>query len=223
VLAIRCELCGAPTAATDTLLCEHCAGDLPHVGTACVRCAMPLTTPGVCGRCMRADAPISRTIATCEYRFPIDTLVRRLKFRGQIHLARTAAALLAGAVTRQPPLQIDWLLPMPLHPRRLRDRGFNQALEIARYLERHLGIPIASRCCRRARDTAPQTQLSERARQTNMRGAFVLARPPPASSIAIVDDVVTTGASARELARTLLSGGAVRIELWVLARANLST
>jgi ComF family protein len=199
-----CILCLSPaTGPVD--LCRACLDLLPEQGPACDRCASPLLCGQLCGACITRPPPFSRARVPFPYAYPLDAL---------IHLGRIMADRLRDAVP--PP---ECLVPVPLHWRRLVTRGYNQALELARPLARELGVPLCTGICGRSRYTRPQTGLSARDRARNVRSAFRVAPALPYRHIALVDDVLTTGSTARELARVLLSAGAVSVEVWALARA----
>ncbi len=172
----------------------------------------------VCGACQRRPPAFARTVALFHYAPPVDRLIHGLKYHGRLELARILGGLLADALTRRP-VHIDLIVPVPLHRARLRARGFNQALELARPVARRLGVPIDYRCVVRARDTAPQATLAPRARRSNVRGAFVARGRLDRLRIALVDDVLTTGHTADAVAACLRRAGARQVELWVLARA----
>lgn len=176
---------------------------------------------GICGRCQRQPPPFERCTAAFRYEDPLPTLVGGIKFQSKLNLIRLLGELLADALADesqrpgwQPP---EAILPVPLHPRRLRVRGYNQALELARVISRRLAIPINDRCCQRKRATQAQSELDERLRFSNIRGAFEVTSAVP-RRIAILDDVVTTGATVSELARVLKRAGCERIDIWALAR-----
>jgi len=214
LLAQDCVLCGA--ASGDALLCSGCADDLPRLHDACPRCAGPSVGCEVCGACL-ADAPsFDATVAVWRYEFPLDRLVHALKYRGRLPLAAPFGEALAAKVTGR---RVDAVLAMPLAPARLAERGFNQAVEIARHAIRRTGGAGRLELASRIRDTAPQTGLPHDARAANVRGAFACAEPMAGMTVAVVDDVMTTGASLEELARTLKRAGAARVENWVVARA----
>lgn len=150
------------------------------------------------------------------YAFPADALVQAMKYGHQLALAPTLAGLLAeAAATRERP---DVLVPMPLHPLRLRERGFNQALELAKIIARQLGIPLLPRGAERTRATPPQVGLPWNERTANLRGAFSSSLDYAGKHVAIVDDVMTTGASLNELAKALRRQGASEVSAWVVAR-----
>ena len=216
-----CVLCGAPgTDGRD--LCAGCAADLPLNRRACPRCAQPFLIalpPGaLCGTCERRPPPCASSLAAFRYEGPIPELVTGLKFRGKLNLARLLGQCLADAVQASDAPRPEALIPVPLHPARLRERGYNQALEIARQTGRALGLPVATDVCARIAATPPQTGLDARARRDNLRGAFV-ARPPwRLGHVAILDDVVTTGGTVNELGLVLMTAGARRVDVWAVAR-----
>jgi ComF family protein len=216
----RCLLC-AGTAPRGRDLCGDCAADLPTNGYACQRCALPLGggggLSGECGGCRSRPPPFDALVAPYRYAPPLHTLIAELKFGGRLAAGRVMADLLADAlVDRVVP---DLIVPLPLHPRRLARRGFNQAAELAARLSRRLDCPAAFAGLQRRRDTSAQAALDRRARRRNLAGAFVWAgeRPPPAR-VALVDDVVTTGSTASAAARALRRAGANWIEVWAVAR-----
>ncbi len=170
----------------------------------------------VCGECLREPPPFERTIAALDYAAPWSALIARFKFHGAVELAPLFAGLLREAVRDHPAPEL--LLPAPLSETRLRERGFNQSWEIAR----RLGPRADARLLLRIRDTPHQVDLPLERRAPNVRAAFAvepLRRGEIAGrSVVLVDDVMTTGATAAEMARTLLQAGASRVQLWVLAR-----
>ncbi|WJW75722.1 ComF family protein [Thiohalobacter sp. IOR34] len=214
----HCLLCGGP--GSDGLdLCSGCRRELPRPAAACPRCATPLpagTGDRPCGRCLQAPPAFDAARAALLYRPPVDSLITGLKFATRLAHARLLGELLAERLAAEP--RPDCILPVPLHPARQRQRGFNQAIEIARFSARRLGLPLELDSCRRLRATLPQSGLSSGDRRRNLRGAFGLQRPPAGRHIAILDDVMTTGSTADALARVLKAAGAERVELWVCAR-----
>jgi len=207
-----CLLCGAEPG--PELLCPACVADLPALPESCPRCALPSPAGAVCGSCLSRPPNFDATLALWRYEFPCDGLVQALKYRARLALAGFFARSLAS----RPLPEVDLIVPMPLHPRRLADRGFNQALEIARGLARHLGRPIAPRGVLRVKDTPPQTALPYEERAKNVRGAFLCKLDLSGASVAVLDDVMTTGATLNELARALKRAGATRVENLVVAR-----
>ncbi len=209
-----CVLCAAPSGAEP--LCPGCRADLPWLGESCPRCAMPSPGGQVCGACLRDAPAFDRTIALWRYAPNADRLVQAFKYRGRLALASYFARELTGRIEALPTAEL--VVAMPLARGRLAERGFNQAHEIAKRLARLMRIPIATRLVRRTRETADQTGLAPDERARNVRGAFVCEASLAGRRIAVVDDVMTTGASLDELARTLKRAGAAQVENWVVAR-----
>ncbi len=207
-----CLLCGAETG--PELLCPACIGELPALAESCPRCALPSPAGAVCGSCLNHPPQFDATLALWRYEFPCDRLVQALKYRARLALAGFFARNLAS----RPIPEVDLIVPMPLHAKRLAERGFNQALEIARGLARHLGRPIEPRGVLRVKDTLPQTELPYEERAKNVRGAFLCKLDLSGASVAVLDDVVTTGATLNELARALKRAGATRVKNLLVAR-----
>jgi ComF family protein len=158
------------------------------------------------------------TVAVFAYAFPADVLVQGLKFRGDLALAQFLANELHGAVHAASSGAVDLVMPVPLHDARLRERGYNQSMEIARALASRLDVPLAGDACARVRNTAAQVDLPWKERRDNVRGAFSCRQSLDGKSIAVVDDVMTTGATLAEVAATLKKFGAARVVNWVIAR-----
>lgn len=211
--ASRCLLCGDPAAAR--ALCAACWQDLPWLEAPCCRqCAHPLATPGLCGRCLAEPPHFDRVVAATRYHFPVDGLIQACKYGGRLATVRALAAMLAHA----PPGRADVIVPMPLSQHRLRERGFNQALELARAAAAAAGIRVDAGLCLKTRDTTAQTRLPWKQRRKNIRGAFLVPADIAGLHVVVVDDVLTTGATLSELARTLKRAGAASVTGWVLAR-----
>lgn len=210
-----CALCG--THCGPEPLCQECAHGLPELPEHCPRCALPSPRGSLCGSCLANPPHFDETTALWLYEFPCDRLVQALKYRAWLGLASFFAQRLASRATRT----IDVLVPMPLHPDRLAQRGFNQALEIARGLAARTGGVLDPRAAQRVHNTAPQTALPYEERAKNIRDAFETRRDLTGKAVAVVDDVMTTGATANELARVLKRAGAARVHNLVVARAVL--
>lgn len=216
LLPQSCFLCGEGSGAA--LLCAACAKELPALSLgACPVCALPMGEDRVCGPCQRRQPAFDRTVAGFVYGFPVGELVQALKYGHRLQVAGFFAGMLAERLTEGGPLP-DLVLPMPLHPSRLAQRGFNQAVEIARPLTRRLGCRLALTTLVRDIDTPPQVGLPWKARAANVRGAFRCVTSLQGLRVAVVDDVLTTGATLHEVARCLKGRGAAWVENWVVAR-----
>lgn len=221
ILPPTCLLCGAAGAA-GLDLCAGCLGDLPRNLAACPRCAAPSPAGGIgpCARCRAQSPEFDRAFVPFRYQPPVDFLITRLKFGGRLTHALLLGELFAAALAERGDPLPDCIVPVPLHPRRLRERGFNQSVELARPVAHRLGIPLWIDGLRRVRHTLPQVRLDARQRQTNPLGAFALGVPLPGTRIALMDDVVTTASTIGECARVLRAGGATDIEIWAIGRAG---
>jgi ComF family protein len=225
LLPPRCLLCGGAGEVRARDLCRDCEADLPWIDRACPRCGLPLDGGAVlaapCERCRGHAQPHRHCHAALHYEFPADELLAALKYRGALAHARVLGTLLAESLGRHGAgRDVDLLVPVPLHASRLMERGFNQSLEVARFTAERLGLMVDGRALRRLRSTVPQVGLTRVARADNVRGAFV-ADPARVARrhVALLDDVVTTGATVAAAARALLTAGAATVDVWCVARA----
>ena len=205
-------------------LCKGCHGDLPVNRWHCQRCALPLAFQSdtyTCGECLSTPPPFSQTIAPWRYQYPVDGMISRYKYNGQRQYARPLMAGLSEHLSRhlqtRPELRPDLIVPAPMHRKRRRQRGFNQAEDIAEQLSLALNVPWSATRIRRLRHARPQRELGREARLHNLLGMFEVYGAVPAR-IALVDDVVTTGATARMLTTALIDAGAEDVQIWALAR-----
>jgi ComF family protein len=212
----RCELCAAPSG--ERLLCDACEAEILRPSPACPVCALATADGSVCGACLASPPAFDATLAACRYAFPADRLVQAFKYRGRLALATWCAQAIVVARERTGNDVPDALMPMPLAASRERERGFNQATEIARVLAERTGIRLLLGSAQRVRSTDPQASLPWRDRARNVRGAFACDDAVRGLHVAVIDDVMTTGATLGELARTLKAAGAVRVQNWVVAR-----
>jgi ComF family protein len=213
----RCALCGQRTGTLG--LCAGCVADLPFQSRACRRCAIPIATGEVCGSCLDDPPPYDEAIAIFDYVEPVDSMVQRLKFGGDLAYARTLGELMAGELARRAIHRPHRIVPVPLHSGRLVARGFNQAVELARPLAERYGIPLDRTVCARVRATTEQTRLNAVERSSNVRNAFRVHRSVRGEEVAVVDDVMTTGSTLEAVAQALKRAGARWVTVWVCARA----
>lgn len=200
-------------------ICNPCLDDLPwHLGAQCQQCGLH-TNGTLCGHCLKEKPHFDVTHALFTYDYPLDRLLQHYKYREALHLANTFAELMVSRkLSGDTPQKINRIIPMPMHKTRLKERSFNQALEIARLLGKQMQIKLDYTSCQRTRYSPPQASLPLKERIKNIRGVFDCQQTLPGANIAIVDDVMTTGASLNELAKTLKQAGAAHVECWVVAR-----
>ncbi len=215
VFPIPCLLCGLPSHAS--ALCKACMAELPRLGPACQRCAMPLQSAQICGRCLRSPPVQDKAFSLYCYQGSVRRCITGFKYHQQLHNGDMFAANMAAVLSERNTLP-DCLVPIPLHPLRLRQRGFNQAVELARMLSAELGVPCRTDLLQRQKYTRSQSQLPFRQRRRNIRGAFRCEAVSVPEHIALIDDVMTSGHTSAEAARTLRRRGAQIIEVWTIAR-----
>lgn len=200
-------------------LCAPCLADLPLAPPGCGHCALPAPAgPPICSACLAKLPSYSLTISAFDYDFPVDALVRGLKYGGRLAHARLLGTLLGRACAARSAC-VDGLVPVPLHRTREAARGYNQALEIARFVAAETGTALLDGRLRRVRATAAQAGLGALERRRNVSGAFRADRSFTGRRLALVDDVLTTGSTVEAAAQALRAAGAARVEVWVVARA----
>ena len=212
-----CILCESPSHRTLDL-CTSCELELPWLNNQCLLCGIPLPEGNaICGKCLLIKPAFTRCYSAFIYEYPIDRLILEFKTNHKLAIGKILATLLAESFPEgfTPP---DLLIPIPLHKSSYRKRGFNQSIEIAEVLSDTWSIPIDTRNCRRITRTLEQKSLHADDRIRNMRGAFTIDESYNGQRIAIVDDVVTTGATVSEFARLIMSEGAGSAEVICLAR-----
>jgi ComF family protein len=223
VLPPRCVLCGGKGQPPCLDLCADCDAALPVARSRCARCGAGLVAqPGaaVCAACASDPPPYARCVAAFRYASPVDSLVQALKYRRQLTSSRVLGELLARALAADAGM-VDAILPVPLHPLRHAERGFNQATEIARWVARRLDVRCGERLAARVREGPRQVGLPAAQRRSNLRGAFVADRDlVRGRRIAVLDDVLTTGSTATALTEALLDAGAARVVVWCVALAE---
>ncbi len=224
----NCILCDAMC---EQDFCDACLQHLPGIPVHhCPVCLSAFASDQaqlhpsqICGSCLSTPPAYDTTIAALTYTFPVDALIHALKYRAQLAIAPILARLLTDKLQRlESAHKPDLILPMPLHSRRLQERGFNQAIEIARYVAHALNIEINLTGCRRTRNTPPQTELPWKLRHKNMHNAFSCKLDLSDRHVAVIDDVMTTGATLNALAKQLRRQGAAKISNWVVARVQIN-
>lgn len=220
-----CLLCNAHSDCEQDL-CKACAADLPRLQNTCLQCALPLAVHAAvtqlkCGNCLRFAPYYDTTIALWNYQEPVAQLVTHLKFHHQLKYARLLGELLTEELLvrqQQGYVLPEVIIPVPLHVSRLRERGFNQSLEIARFIAKRLQLDIDISSCQRQRATLAQSTIPAAQRKKNMHNAFAVVRPVAAKHVSIIDDVVTTGHTVNEMSKQLRKAGVQRIDIWCCAR-----
>ncbi len=215
----QCLVCGK-NGVPGRDICAACLEKLPRNSPCCPCCAEPLPSVQadgkLCGACSAKAPPFKRIIAPWRYEPPLDTLIQQLKFHRKLTVGRLLGELLAGEIS--PGSRPDLLVPVPLHPRQLRGRGFNHSSEITLFLSRARGIPWSPWQLKKTRETRSQHSLSRKKRQDNLRGCFAFDNSGGHHYVAVIDDIVTTGATAREVSLALKQAGVEQVEVWAIAR-----
>ena len=221
----KCILCRQRSHAASQI-CNDCYQSLPwHVG--CGRCgnSILVTATGThCKHCLLEPPPYQQLISAWQYAFPLSQIISQFKFSDQIHWQKFLSQGLIRQLQQRPDFILpDRIIPMPLHLKRLRQRGYNQANLIAKSIAKHLSIKLNTNLCSRQKYTQPQVELPEKNRRANVRNAFHVAQSLKNLKIAIVDDVITTGSTAASLSQALLGAGAEHIQVWCLTKTSSST
>ena len=215
---ILCEL----NPANETQLCHSCFSDLPWISHACLHCGIPLNnhdpSPLSCPSCQNKPPPFEQAIAPFEYRFPIDQLIQLAKFSNQSHYLNPLAELLCShilslEIASQMP---ELIIPVPMHRKRLLERQYNQAALLGRQVAKKLHIPFNTKLVIKTSNTPHQADLGRKARQKNLRNSFQCSQKPPLS-VAVIDDVMTTGTTAAEISRVLRRAGCQKVYIWTIA------
>lgn len=215
LMPIPCRLCG--TMSQHHTICEVCLQNLPLLGDACPRCALPINNAYLCGHCLLQPPEQDLSFCLFPYLEPIDRLIADLKYHDKVFLSQFFAQLMADKLHHRP--APDILIPIPLHPNRLRQRGYNQSFELAKVLSVLLDIPTSNNYLSRIIDTKSQAAIPLKARKKNIQHAFKCIKTNLPRHVAIIDDVLTTGHTANAAAKQLRQAGATSIEVWTIARA----
>jgi ComF family protein len=226
LLPPACLLCGQllPSGSDPQEFCTDCMTEIPPLGRShCSRCSQPFpasSSQHLCTTCLQRPASFSIVHAACSYQKRIKDAIHQLKYRNQVNLAQPLGKLLGKSLeSAETTFNPDCIIPVPLHSSRLRERGYNQALEISRPLSRALRIPIDSQFLQRTLKTTPQQGSSATERKSNLRNAFTLTKSTSARKVLLVDDVMTTGETVRECCRILRQGDIKEIQVAVIGRA----
>lgn len=219
-----CIFCNARTK-QEIDLCDECENDLPKILHTCFTCGMPITQNQeeklICGDCQKNPPYYQRTYTAFHYEKPISILITHLKFHHKLLYAKILGKLFikkfSEDIEKDPP---EIIIPLPLHYKRLKERGFNQSLEIAREISKSLKIPFDIKHCYRIKATVPQSEISAKLREDNIKNAFTVSEKFHAKHVAIFDDVVTTGNTVREFAKVLRKNGVEKIDVWCCARTG---
>lgn len=227
---LPCPLCDAPAEKPDPLnphapLCNACAASLPwYTSSRCPQCALPTFSGTLCGTCLQHPPAFDITLSPFRYAYPLDRLLQQFKYHQQLPIGNIlAATTLPGLPALVAENKPDVMLAMPMHAQRVRQRGFNHALELAKHLQPFLQIPLEIEGCTRVVDTPSQAGMDMKTRTRNLRGAFASAKNWEGKHVMVVDDVMTTGASMHALAKVLKKSGAGRVTALVLARTLKTT
>ncbi len=211
----RCAVCMVPS---DQMLCQGCWALLEPIEFPCQCCAKPLNQEGICGECQADQPAYTSTYSVTVYQPPASQWVQQLKFGDRLDRARIMAETMADKLSAVP-VHVP-IVPVPLHPKRLRSRGYNQALEVARMICKIQQRPLLSDLLVRVKYTAMQAELHEKQRAANVRSAFSVVKPIKHEVVILLDDVMTTGQTLRSAAKTLKKAGQKEILVAVFARSN---
>jgi len=219
-VAHSCILCGQ-TADLPVELCSPCKKALLRRSESCPRCGLELSFGDKqCGRCASRPPVFDHCESVLSYTLEAGQLIRQLKYNQKTSIAHVMAYLLAEHLQNHRESLPEVIIPMPIHRNRLYRRGFNQTMEIAKYLGAILDIPVDYKCCQRTKQLESQTQFGAQSRRNNVRGVFRMLKEVAYKHIAILDDVMTTGATADELTRVLKMAGVDNVEIWCCVRTE---
>jgi ComF family protein len=216
---MQCLLCDLQSA---QLICDACYLTLPFHQTGCLSCGLkiiPGNDRGICSHCLSEPPAFDYVHALFDYATPISSLITQLKFQGNLTIAKLFAHYWIGYLKNNRSTLPECIIPTPLHYKRLQERGFNQALEIAKPIGKFFNIPIDIRSCIKLKNTQPQSSLSADKRRKNLKNAFALSHSIEAKHVVILDDVMTTGNTISEISILLKKSGVEQVGVWCCARA----
>ena len=214
LIPIQCRLCG--TFCQGQVLCYACIAELPLIEAACPRCALPTFSSQLCGQCLSKPPEQHASMSLYNYQDPIDRLIADFKFNDKLYLSQFFAEQMVSKLNSR--ILPELLIPIPLHPNRLKQRGYNQSFELAKSLSKYLTIPVSNDYLERIINTQSQSSMPFKQRKENIQHAFRVTDKRPPKHIALIDDVLTTGHTANAAAKTLKKVGAITIEVWTIAR-----
>lgn len=214
LIPIQCRLCGA--FCRGQVLCYDCIAELPQIEMACPRCALPTFSAQLCGRCLSKPPEQHASMSLYKYQDPVDRLIADFKFKDKLYLSQFFAEQMVSKLNSRTLPEL--LIPIPLHPHRLKQRGYNQSFELAKSLSKYLTIPVSNNYLERIINTQSQSSMPFKQRKKNIQHAFRATDKQPPKHIALIDDVLTTGHTANAAAKTLKKVGVITIEVWTIAR-----
>ena len=213
-----CVLCHHTHPAPQSI-CETCATLFPRIENPCQFCSRPLPNAEfcICGECLQKKPAFDRVMTQFHFEEPLRTLLHEFKYKQALHLRSFLTQLMLQAFDKEAALA-DCIMPIPLHPKRIQQRGFNQAAELAKLLAKKCAISYNATLCQKITNTAPQVGLNAQERQNNLRHSFI-AKPSSYNYVLLIDDLITTGSTANEMAKVLKKQGVKRVDVWCCARA----
>jgi ComF family protein len=211
-----CVLCHLPFTGKHAL-CEPCFELLPKINAPCMYCALPLPDgqTSICGMCIKQPPVIQQAIIAYPFIEPLRTLIHLFKYHQGLYLSSTLSHLIFKHLS--PTSTPELLIPVPIHKKKLQERGFNQAILLTKHLSKWLSIPYDIHACEKTEHTQSQTSLSSLARKINLEHSFKV-NPMPYEHVALIDDVYTTGSTTLSLAAKLRANGVKRVDVWCIAR-----
>lgn len=212
-----CVLCNQ-THAQNLAVCDACIHLFTFLDPACKQCSLPVVDSSylLCGQCIKKPPYFDSTTIAYSYEEPLASLVRQFKYQNKLYLSAFLAQLIINAWAKKPTYP-QCLIPIPMHDKKLKKRGFNQTIILSRFLSKQLKIPIDLTSCQKVLNTEPQAELTSNQRAQNIKNAFSVS-PLPYSHVALIDDLLTTGSTANELAKKLKESGITTVEVWCCAR-----